>query len=195
MDASLIQSPKQDLIQPERFQLSYVIPCLQFIFQNASPTPESVIATIDEYCYTENWMMHIGDDKGNIITEIVKKHAPKTFLDLGTYMGYSAIKFGAILREIHGSAARVFTFECDPVYSKISRQVIEFAGLSEVITVFTGNFHDNVGLLPVSKVDFVFIDHWEEFYVRDLQLILDKRLLEEGSVVVADNMLWSLSCS
>ncbi len=43
------------------------------------------------------------------------------------------------------------------------------------------------GFRPGS-VDFVFIDHAKDFYLPDLKLILERRWLHRGSVVVADNI-------
>eukprot|EP00062_Callorhinchus_milii_P026742 gi/632989212/ref/XP_007883527.1/ PREDICTED: transmembrane O-methyltransferase-like [Callorhinchus milii] len=42
----------------------------------------------------------------------------------------------------------------------------------------------------VDKVDFVFMDHWKRSYLRDLKLLEDYNLLEEGSVILADNVLF-----
>jgi catechol O-methyltransferase len=38
-------------------------------------------------------------------------------------------------------------------------------------------------------LDFVFLDHYKDAYLHDLQRILDRQWLHPGSVVVADNVL------
>ncbi|NWT49213.1 TOMT methyltransferase, partial [Chroicocephalus maculipennis] len=42
----------------------------------------------------------------------------------------------------------------------------------------------------LTKVDFVFMDHWKRCYLRDLQLLESHQLLAEGATVLADNVLF-----
>ena len=39
-------------------------------------------------------------------------------------------------------------------------------------------------------LDFVFIDHWKNVYLRDLQLLETHGLLRKGTVIVADNIIY-----
>lgn len=42
--------------------------------------PKSVVDTIDAFCWSSNRMMHVGDEKGAIVTELIKKKNPKVRL-------------------------------------------------------------------------------------------------------------------
>lgn len=42
----------------------------------------------------------------------------------------------------------------------------------------------------IERLDFVFMDHWKRCYLPDLQALEDSGLLGEGSVVLADNVLF-----
>ncbi|GCB85170.1 hypothetical protein scyTo_0025801, partial [Scyliorhinus torazame] len=43
----------------------------------------------------------------------------------------------------------------------------------------------------VDKFDFVFMNHWKRCYRRDLQLLEDHNLLQEGSIIVADSVIFT----
>lgn len=57
-------------------------------------SPIAIIQEIDEFC-KQNWMMHIGQEKGVILANAVKKAEPKFILELGTYCGYSSLLMAA----------------------------------------------------------------------------------------------------
>lgn len=42
----------------------------------------------------------------------------------------------------------------------------------------------------IERLDFVFMDHWKRCYLPDLQALEDSGLLGEGSVVLADNVVF-----
>ena len=44
---------------------------------------QNIVDTIDKFCWTQQWMMNIGDRKGLILDQALEKHKPKTILELG----------------------------------------------------------------------------------------------------------------
>ncbi|KAL4892532.1 S-adenosyl-L-methionine-dependent methyltransferase [Aspergillus ambiguus] len=123
--------------------------------------------------------------------------APKTILEFGTYVGSSAIAWGAILRELHDADAlrdcRVYTFELSPVTAGVARDLVRLAGLAEIVRVVEGPAAESLrrlfaaGEIAKGGVDMVFFDHWEEFYLPDLRLCEDLGLFRLGSLAIADN--------
>ena len=52
-----------------------------------------MVEKIDTFC-SENWMMNLGPEKGNIIKkEVLDKFKPKRILELGFYCAYSSTFF------------------------------------------------------------------------------------------------------
>jgi len=49
--------------------------------------PASVLAAIDDLCWTQGFMMNVGDVKGKIVTDAVKAAAPRVVLEFGGYCG------------------------------------------------------------------------------------------------------------
>ena len=122
---------------------------------------------------------------------------PKTFIEFGGYVGASAIAWGVILRELNNADnavdVNVYTFELSPVNADVARDLIRLAGLENTVHVLEGPAADSLRRLfeeqKVEKagVDVAFFDHWEQFYLPDLQLCEDLGLFRKGSKVIADN--------
>jgi catechol O-methyltransferase len=61
-----------------------------------------VIAAIDEFAQTTKYLMNVGAEKGKIIQDIISDVKPKTIVELGGYVGYSALLFGDALKRCGG---------------------------------------------------------------------------------------------
>ncbi|KAI8583711.1 hypothetical protein K450DRAFT_277271 [Umbelopsis ramanniana AG] len=153
---------------------------------------QSVIDTIDDFASHYHRIMIIGDDKGGKIDKVLKEHKPKIMYELGCFVGYSAVRFGAIIREWGG---KFYSFEVDEQSVEVSRKIVEHAGLSDTVEIIHGGFDSAIKPFlenhpdHTGKVDAVFIDHWKDLYVPDMQLIESLNLLHPGSVVLADNVI------
>ncbi|OJJ46236.1 hypothetical protein ASPZODRAFT_97944 [Penicilliopsis zonata CBS 506.65] len=122
---------------------------------------------------------------------------PKTVLEFGTYVGHSALAWGAILQDLQDPSTlpecNVYTFELDPEHARITRDFIKLAGLQDTVHVVEGPAAESVktlyeqGKITQGAVDMAFIDHWEEYYLPDLKLCESLHLFRRGTIVVADN--------
>lgn len=60
---------------------------------------------------------------------------PSVVIEFGTFIGNSALAWGAILRDLHGKDAtdlRVCTFELDANVARVARDLIKLACLDDV---------------------------------------------------------------
>jgi predicted O-methyltransferase YrrM len=84
----------------------------------------------------------------------------------------------------------VTCLEIDQQFANIAEKNIEKAGLSDRIEVITG---DALKIIPTLKNDYifdlVFIDAVKNHYLKYLKLVEDNGLLNNKSVVIADNVL------
>jgi len=125
----------------------------------------------------------------------MEKVKPKTVVELGGYLGYSAILFADTMRRSHPSAQdlRVWSLEKNAGFASIAEKLIGIAGLSGIATVVVGSAEESLKKLKnegkLVKADMVFLDHAEELYVADFKVCEELRILREGSVVVADNVV------
>lgn len=57
---------------------------LEYVLKNSrSGDIQNVIDTIDNFARTQQWLMNIGDKKGEILDNTVRSRQPKTVLELG----------------------------------------------------------------------------------------------------------------
>ena len=170
-----------------QFHQNTELEMLEYVYKHATKNnPESVIKTIDNFCWTKHWMMHVGDEKGKILSDIIEKETPTTVLELGTYCGYSTIR---IASKMNG---KVYTIDPDiGIIDTVTKKLVEFAGLQDKIVFLTGTLETllNVDCLKDMKFDLVFIDHAKNRYFPDLLLLEHYNLLSDRIVIVADNVI------
>ena len=158
---------------------------LDYVLANAEENnPNSILKTIDQYTIeTGQFLMNVGPEKGKILESTLKKHNPKLILELGSFIGYSAI----LIASSTDSDSLLYSIDPDHNSINISQKMINFAGLSNKIS-----FIHSTAELAITKLnhsfDFVFIDHAKKRYFPDLILIEDSKLLKSNSVIFADNV-------
>ena len=166
---------------------------LKYVLEFAKDNdPESVINTIDDFCKTKHWMMNVGDEKGKVVEDAIKKHNnPKNILELGTYCGYSAVRIARNLP----SDGKVYTIDPnEQIINTISKKIIEKAGLKDKVEFMVGFSQDVIPALTsklsqFGKFDVVFFDHAKERYYSDLLLLEKLGLIGTGTLLIADNVI------
>lgn len=150
---------------------------------------------IDQYMEKHGYMMTFKPSKIAVALSVLEKSRPKIIVELGTYIGFSALAWGKMVQDFHGdgvlSDCKVVTMELDGECARIASDFIELAGLGDIVQVVRGQSADSLRNLAssynISKVDYLFIDHWEKYYLSDLQLCEELDLFHSGSVIIADN--------
>lgn len=122
----------------------------------------------------------ISGERARVLVDVVRRFRPKRILEVGTFVGYSAILMG---REL-GPDSEIVTIEIDEDEADSARENVRDSGIEPRVEVLTG---DALELIPQleGEFDMVFLDadKWE--YFNYLRLVEDK--LHRGSVIVADN--------
>lgn len=161
-------------------------------------SPTRILRAMDEFAAQETFLINIGPDKSGKIHALIQHENPSIFVELGAYVGYSAISFADAMRRTRGDTnlkhdLRLWSLEADPLMASITMNLVELAGLSDIVKVVVGPAVDSIKRLHAESklvaIDFLFLDHVEDLYVADLELCLSLSLLNPGSVVVADNIL------
>lgn len=155
--------------------------------------PGKVLEAIDNYPAS---FMTIGKNKGKIIVDKMKEVKPMVMIELGCYVGYSAILFANELPKEQGT--KYYSFEANPDFANIALQIIDLAGLSHKVQIIVGNAAHTLGGfrdtfkrqgLSYSSLDFIFIDHEKSLYVPDLRVLESLNLIAPGTVIAADNII------
>jgi len=161
-----------------------------YVLENAQQNSlQNIIDTIDKFGWTKQWLMNIGDRKGQILDQAVQTRKPKSVLELGTFLGYSSLR---IVNQLPKDALFV-TIEADSLSAEIARSLHEYAGVGDRIKIING-YTENV--LPrlkqdsnIKSFDFIFMDHFGSIYLRDLKMLEELGLITSGTMIVADNVI------
>jgi catechol O-methyltransferase len=154
---------------------------------------EDVIRVIDRFAYEKSFLINVGDEKGALLDAAIQRAKPKLLLELGTYLGYSALRTVRVMP----ADAHLVTIEFNADNAAIAKSILEHAGVADRVTIVHGTLGDGGATLAKlrelhgfgrGKLDFVFVDHDKEAYLPDLERILDEGWLRPGAVVVADNV-------
>jgi catechol O-methyltransferase len=137
--------------------------------------------------------MNIGAMKGAFVTNLIADHKPSVMIELGGYVGYSAILFGDAIRANGGK--QFLSIEKNPEVAAVANQLVDLAGLRDIVRILVGASDEVLLELvrdrkEIAEVEMIFIDHWQRLYRPDLWLLEELDVLVPGtSVLVADNVI------
>ncbi|KAI0378087.1 S-adenosyl-L-methionine-dependent methyltransferase [Hypomontagnella monticulosa] len=144
------------------------------LFMDMQGNPQKVLDAIDEYGRTQKYLMNIGEYKSKTIIDLIKKEKPQIMVELGGYVGYSAIAFGMALRDAGGK--RYFSLEMNSEFAAIIRELVALAGLDNIVEVVVGSSSDSLRRLceggKLKHIDLLFLDHYKPAYTTDLKLLV-----------------------
>ena len=151
---------------------------------NIKNNPQAILDTIDDFGWNRAFLMNIGDEKGVILEEEIKRKNPKQILELGVYLGYSSIR---ILRNLN-SESLLTSIEASNKYFEISQEIVSHSGLIDKWNPHKGKAKNIIPSLEY-KFDFVFLDHWKDEYLSDLKSLQKLDLLNDKATIFADNVV------
>ncbi len=121
----------------------------------------------------------IGSEKGKLLEKLVRAKKPRSALEIGTLIGYSAIRVARNLPK----KSKLICIEVNPHLAEIAHRNISRAGI-RTIRIIVGDAKKVVPTLK-KKFDFVFIDALKEEYFEYLKAVEKK--LSKKAMIVADN--------
>lgn len=137
------------------------------------------LSSLKDYA-SQNSVPIMFDEGIEFIVNYIKENDVSFILEIGTAIGYSAIKFAQIHPEI-----RIFTIEYDiDRYQQAVKNVNKF-NLDDQITVFLG---DALKFNFTEKFDLIFIDGAKSQYINFFEKY--KNNLKEDGVFISDNLFF-----
>ncbi|KAF7312595.1 Catechol O-methyltransferase [Mycena indigotica] len=158
-------------------------------------SPARVCAAIEEFAIQKEFLISIGSTKAKIVEELIAAEKPKVMVELGGYMAYSAIFFADAMRRQHAKDTKVqyWSLEYNPLFTSIAMNLVDLAGLSDVVQIVTGTAGSSLKRLAAENkldhIDVLFIDHLGDNYHTDFQICESLNLLKSGALIIADNTL------
>jgi len=145
-----------------------------------------VLQELRRECYEhyEDSAMLSGYYQGRLLAMFSKMIRPQVLLEIGTYLGYSAICFAEGLAD----DGKVITLDVNEETNKVARSFAAKTKYADRIEFRLGNAVDIIPTINES-FDLVFIDADKPNYSNYYKLVFDK--VRPGGFIIADNVLWS----
>ena len=136
------------------------------------------------YAERNDKSMLSGFYQGRLLAMLSKMLQPRRILEIGTYMGYSAL----CLAEGLSHDGKLFTLDMQPETHAVAK---EFWAKSELNKKIDGRLGNALEIIPTldETFDLVFIDADKPNYANYYDLVFPK--LRIGGFIIADNVLWS----
>ncbi|CAE7243106.1 COMT [Symbiodinium natans] len=155
----------------------------------ATRDPRAVAGVMESFGAEElpsfsKWLKIAGGQKAQVLTAAAKASPKGLALELGLYCGFSALHLSSLMK--------VVSVEADFVHALIAETLLSFAGVAHEVEIVVGHTEDVMPWLidkKLSKVGYVFMDQRGSRYHADLDALLQSGVLQDGAVVVADNVL------
>ncbi|MDP4117731.1 MAG: O-methyltransferase [Bacillota bacterium] len=159
-----------------------IYPELNEYLRSQLPQHEGLLKELEEYA-ADPYVPIIQREVAQFLKVFFSYSSPKTILEVGTAIGYSAIYFSSLM----GSGGKIVTIERDPEMIEKAMANIARAGFSDRITVVEGDAQNVLGTID-GPFDVVFLDAAKGQYGKFLPKCLD--LLKTGGTLITDNILY-----
>ena len=122
--------------------------------------------------------------QGRLLAMFSKMIAPRRILEIGTYMGYSALCLAEGLKE----NGKLITIDINEELENFVRGFFKESPLNDKIDFRIGNAIEMIPTLT-QTFDLVFIDADKLNYTNYYDLVFEK--VRQGGYIISDNVLWS----
>jgi len=145
-----------------------------------------VLRELREHCYAhyEDKAMLSGFVQGRVLSMFSRMIRPRVVLEIGTYLGYSALCFAEGLVD----GGKVVTLDVNEETNKVARSFVEKSEYKDQIEFHLGEALNIIPYMP-ETFDLVFIDADKPNYSNYYNLVFEK--VRPGGFIIADNVLWS----
>ncbi len=145
-----------------------------------------VLRELREHCYAhyEDSSMLSGFFQGRVLSMLSHMIRPQVVLEIGTYLGYSAL----CLAEGLADGGKVITLDIQEDTNEVARAFVAKTKYAEKIDFRLGFATEIIPTLD-ETLDLVFIDADKPNYSNYYNLVFDK--LRPSGFIIADNVLWS----
>ena len=154
--------------------------------EDATSQESAVLSELRRHCYDhyEDSAMLSGFFQGRVLSMLSHMIRPNVVLEIGTYLGYSALCLAEGLAE----GGKVITLDVQGDTNAVARSFVAKTEFKDRIEFLLGAATEMIPNLN-ETFDLVFIDADKPNYSNYYNLVFDK--LRPGGFIIADNVLWS----
>ena len=165
---------------------------------------DTAISKLEAFSASKHLGMTLGDEKGSIIeqaiAESIKPGNDIAFIEFGSHIGDLTLRLIRQLSKLSTGRCLIFALEANQQWLGIGHSLVRHAmkmadenscqyvpfalkeDITEIINVIKSGFN-------VETVAGVFLDHKHANFLRDINIMHEKGILKEGTLVIADNAL------
>lgn len=157
---------------------------IQNYAENYTSEESEVLRELREKTYSErnDQMMLSGFYQGRLLAMFSQMIRPRRILEIGTFMGYSAL----CLAEGLADDGKIITLDIEPETNEIAKEFWARTQTYSKIESYLGNASDIIPKLD-ETFDLVFIDADKPAYSNYYDLVFPKTRI--GGIIIADNVL------
>jgi len=148
------------------------------------PKSNDFMCSLEQYA-SEHRVPIMEKEGIHFLTQLIRLHQPNNILELGTAIGYSALRMHEAAPTVH-----ITTLERDDKMVEIATKNIKLAEKEHAINIMHADAFDALEQLTNEKkqFDFIFIDAAKGQYKRFFTLV--EPLLANNWIIVCDNVLF-----
>lgn len=152
--------------------------------QSITPETPAWASTMEQYA-VENRVPIIDRVSVHFLLQLIRMHQPKNVLEIGTAIGYSALRMHEIVPN-----ANIITIEKNAQMYTVAKQNVALHATNDCVTVIQGDALEQLKRLREQEIefDFVFIDAAKSKYEQFFNAV--HPLVTEGGIIVSDNVLF-----
>lgn len=154
--------------------------------ENFTSGESKVLAELRSHCYEHyaDSSMLSGFFQGRVLSMFSHMIRPEVVLEIGTYLGYSAL----CLAEGLADDGKVITIDIQEETNRVAKSYVAKTAYSSKIEFLLGTATDLIPTLS-DTFDLVFIDADKPNYSNYYDLVFNR--IRQGGYIIADNVLWS----
>ncbi len=149
----------------------------------SSAIAPDIVRILQQIKSVDTDLLAVSEEDGHFLRVMVASSGATRALEIGGANGYSAIWIGLGLRQTGG---KLTTIEYDPARAKVAADNIRRAGLSDTVTVVSGDAFREIPKLT-GEFDFVFLDAWKRDYKRFFDMVFPR--LRPRGLFLAHNVV------
>lgn len=153
----------------------------EYLYKIHEPQPDE-FNELHKYAIEHN--VPIADEiTMRFIEQLLKVKNPQNVLEIGTAIGYSAIK----IRKVISEKSQLTTIEKSEDNIKIAQKNFQKFNCTQNMRLLEGEAVEILQTL-YDKFDFIFLDADKKDYIKLFPLLLN--LMDPGGLLIIDNLLW-----
>lgn len=156
---------------------------LHSYIESLAPDRDALLTEMEQYA--KQHQVPIMELAGmEAMLQILRIQKPKTILEVGTAIGYSALRMVTALQD-----AKVVTMERDPERIELAKEFFKRSGKEEKVTLVIGDALElKESIEKLGPYDAIFIDAAKGQYQKFFEMYAS--LLRQDGIIITDNVLF-----